>query len=398
MATSTTQIRPFRIDIPQAELDDLRRRLAATRWPDELTGVGWNYGLPLGYLKELAEYWASGYNWRTHEARLNEFPQYTTTIDGQNVHFLHVRSPEPHALPLILTHGWPGSIVEFLQIIGPLTDPRAHGGDAADAFHLVIPTIPGYGFSGPTAETGWNPARIARSWAELMSRLGYERYGAQGGDWGSGISRHLGIAEPVHVIGVHVNTLRLRPEEDPVVAGSHLGPEQAAELADLTDRERKHLEARARFLTEGVGYGMIQSTRPQTLSYGLTDSPAGQLAWIAEKFQEWTDPSHRPDRDQILTNVMLYWLTRTAGSSARLYYEAARAASLGSEPALTVPTGVAVFPYDIGPPIRRFAERDNNIVHWSEFDRGGHFAAMEVPDLLIGDVRTFFRRLRQRDR
>jgi epoxide hydrolase len=393
MATSTTEIRPFRIDVPQAELDELRRRLEVTRWPDELPGVGWDYGVPLSYLKELAEYWAHGYDWRTYEARLNEFPQYTTTIDGQNVHFLHVRSPESHPLPLILTHGWPGSIVEFLEIIGPLTDPVAHGGEAADAFHLVIPSVPGYGFSGPTRERGWNVARIARAWAELMRRLGYERYGAQGGDWGSGISRHLGIADPTHVVGVHLNTLSLRREEDPILTGSR-PTAPTAEQAEFTDSEKRRLEARARFLREGTGYGMIQSTRPQTLSYALTDSPAGQLAWIAEKFHEWSDASHRPDRDHVLTNVTLYWLTRTAGSSARLYYEAAAAGRSGPEPALTVPTGVAVFPHDIGPPVRRFAERDNNIVHWSEFDRGGHFAAMEVPDLLVGDIREFFRRLR----
>ena len=393
MSGTANEIRPFRIDVPEAALDDLQRRLVATRWPDELPGVGWDLGVPLAYVRELAERWASTYDWRTHEARLNKLPQYTTTIDGQNVHFLHVTSPESDALPLILTHGWPGSIVEFLQVIGPLTDPRATGGEAADAFHLVVPSVPGYGFSGPTTEAGWNPARIARAWAELMSRLGYRRYGAQGGDWGSGISRHLGMAVPERVLGVHVNTLQLPAELDPILGSAGARP-LAVRAADLSQDDRVRLDAGAQFLREGAAYGVLQSTRPQTLSYALTDSPVGQLAWIAEKFWEWSDPRCRPDRDLVLTNVMLYWLTRTSGSSARLYHEAASASRRGAPPTLAVPTGVAVFPYDIGLPIRRFAQRESNIVHWSEFDRGGHFAAMEVPDLLVSDIRAFFRSLR----
>ncbi len=380
------EIVPFRIEIPQSELDDLHERLARTRWPDELPGAGWAYGIPLDYVRELAQYWRSGYDWRRHEARLNEFPQFTTTIDGAHVHFLHVRSPEPGALPLIITHGWPGSIAEFLNVIGPLADPRSHGGDPADAFHVVAPSMPGYGFSGPTRERGWNMRRVAAAWAQLMSWLGYGRYGAQGGDWGSGISRELGVIDAAHVVGVHVNMLNAPVPTDP------------AELAGLTATEQARLEVAARFRAEGRGYGMIQSTRPQTLAYALTDSPVGQLAWIVEKFREWTDSTARPedavDRDQMLTNVTIYWLTGTAGSSARLYYETAHSGAQGPpEPAL-VPTGVAVFPREIAPPIRRFAERSNNIVHWSEFDRGGHFAAMEVPDLLVGDVREFFRLVR----
>jgi len=381
---SDDEIRPFRIDVPQADLDDLRDRLARTRWPDELPGVGWDYGIPLSYLRELAEYWRTRYDWRAAEQRLNEFPQFTTTIDGATVHFLHVRSPEPDALPLVLTHGWPGSIVEFQEIIGPLTDPRAHGGNPADAFHLVVPSIPGYGFSGPTRETGWNVRRVATAWAELMSRLGYQRYGAQGGDWGSAISRDLGVVDPDQVVGVHVNMLFSTPPSDP------------AEMADLTDDEKARLGMAERYRDELSGYMKIQSTRPQTLAYALTDSPVGQLAWIAEKFREWTDSEQFPedavDRDQMLTNVMLYWLTGTAGSSARLYRESAL--NWGRQERSTVPTGVAVFPRDLVSPIRRFAERRNNIVHWSEFDRGGHFAAMEEPDLLVGDVRAFFRALR----
>jgi epoxide hydrolase len=386
---SDPEIRPFRIDIPQADLDDLRDRLARTRWPDELPGVGWTRGVPLAYLKELAAYWRDGYDWRKHEARLNEFPQFTTTIDGANVHFLHVRSPEPDALPLVLTHGWPGSIVEFLNIIGPLADPRGHGGDAADAFHLVIPSIPGYGFSGPTREAGWTTGRVARAWAELMARLGYARYGAQGGDWGAFVSPELGRVDPEHVVGVHVNaaTMGFIP----------FGPVDPEELAIFTEAEKARLERLSTSTAgPGNGYFEVQATRPQTLAYALTDSPVGQLAWIVEKFKEWTHAAHVPDdavdRDQLLTNVMLYWLTGTANSSARLYYENLHAGdSWGQQPG-TTPTGVAVFAEDYA--IRRYSERGNKIVHWTEFDRGGHFAAMEAPDLLVGDVRAFFRGVR----
>ena len=380
--THDAQIRPFRIEIPQSDLDDLQARLARTRWPDQLEGVGWDYGIPLGYLRDLAEYWRTGYDWRVHERQLNDFPQFTTTIQGQRVHFMHVRSAEPGAVPLIMTHGWPGSIVEFTKVIGPLTDPRGHGGDPADAFHLVVPSIPGYGFSGPTHEPGWNVRRIALAWDELMMRLGYTRYGAQGGDWGSSISRELGITAPGHVIGVHLNMLI---------------PQGSLDQPDLTDVEKDRLDRMRQFRSAGMGYGAIQSTRPQTLAYALTDSPAGQLAWIVEKFREWTDgdlPDDAVDRDQMLTNVTLYWLTGTAGSSARLYLEAARTGAWGPPAQSAVPTGVAVFPYEIAPPIRRFAELSNNIVHWTEFDRGGHFAAMEEPDLLVADVRQFFRLVR----
>jgi microsomal epoxide hydrolase len=308
-------------------------------------------------------------------------------IDAQKVHFLHVRSAEPDALPLIMTHGWPGSIVEFLEVIRPLTDPRGHGGDPKDAFHVVAPSIPGFGFSGPTHEAGWDIKRIAGAFAELMKRLGYQRYGAQGGDWGSAISRQLGLLDPDHMIGLHLNTLGTAPSGDP------------AEMALLTEKEKGYLEAANRFRQQGSGYYMVQSSRPQTLAYALTDSPVGQLAWIAEKFKEWTDSANVPedaiDRDQLLTNVSVYWFTGTANSSARLYYEFGRAgASWGKVEPSTMPTGVAVFPREIAPAIRRFAERSNNIVQWSEFDRGGHFAAMEEPDLLVGDVREFFRPLR----
>jgi epoxide hydrolase len=383
------EIRPFRIDIPQPDLDDLHDRLTRTRFPDELPGVGWDRGVPLNYIKELAEYWRTTYDWREWEAKLNSFPQFTTTIDAQNIHFLHVRSPEPDALPLILTHGWPGSVAEFMEIIGPLTDPRAHGGDPADAFHVVAPSIPGFGFSGPTREAGWTEQRVAEAWAELMRRLGYERYGAQGGDVGAGISPNVGRAAPEKVVGVHVNAA--------TVGFMPFPPLEESELDELSDIEKARVDRISQFLGDMFGYAQIQSTRPQTLAYGLTDSPVGQLAWIVEKFKEWTHPraglpEDSVDRDHMLTNVMLYWLTATAGSSARIYYEGAHAGGWGAPERSTVPTGVAVFAEDIS--IRRYAEGEHNIVHWTDFDRGGHFAAMEAPDLLVGDVRTFFRRLR----
>ena len=376
-----SKISPYRIDIPQGALDDLRDRLGRTRWPDELPGVGWDLGVPLDYLKGLAKYWATAYDWRSQEAALNGFSQFTTVIDDQNVHFLHVRSPEPRALPLLITHGWPGSIAEFLDIIGPLADPAAHGGDPADAFHVIAPSIPGFGFSGPTHETGWNTVRVARAWAELMSRLGYERYGAQGGDTGALVSPELGRIDPEHLAGIHVNNLLTFP---------------SGQLDDLSDADQGRLKLMERWQNEMAGYASIQSTRPQTLAYALTDSPAGQLAWIVEKFKEWTDPAaalpeDAVDRDRLLTDVSIYWLTATAGSSARLYYEGAKSWGQPNEPS-AVPTGVAVFPMDIT--IRSIAESQHNIAHWTEFGRGGHFAAMEAPDLLVADIREFFRPLR----
>jgi pimeloyl-ACP methyl ester carboxylesterase len=371
----------FRIAIPQAALDDLRARISATRWPSEIRGVGWDRGVPVGYLRELADHWLHAYDWRAWEARLNRFPQFTTRIDGQRIHFLHVRSPEPDAVPLILTHGWPSSVVEFVDVIGPLTDPRAHGGDPADAFHVVAPSVPGFGFTGPVEEPGWNYARIARAWAELMDRLGYRRYGAQGGDTGSIVSPELGRLVPDRVIGVHIN--------------GGLAFPSGADAEDLTATERARLAVAEKVRQEGTGYADIQSTRPQTLAYALNDSPVGQLAWITEKFREWTDPAKElpedaVDRDLLLTNVTLYWLTGTGASSAQLYYEV-RAAAGAPAVSSGVPTGIAVFPSD--PAIHRLSEREHNVVHWSEFERGGHFAAAEAPDLLVHDIRTFFRRL-----
>jgi pimeloyl-ACP methyl ester carboxylesterase len=388
-------IYPFHLEVPQSDLDDLQERLDRTRWPDELPGVGWAYGVPRDYLKELVHHWRQAYNWRVAEARLNQWPQFTTTIDGANIHFAHLRSSEPDATPLLMTHGWPGSIVEFAEVVGPLTDPRAHGGNPADAFHLVLPSIPGFTLSGPTIQTGWEFKRVAAAFAVLMERLGYGRYGVQGGDWGAIISRELGRTRSDRVIGVHLNLLpnSFQPQEpDP------------HELEALSPKERQRTlaswERIKAWSRERQGYADIQSTRPQTVAYGLTDSPVGQLAWIVEKFKEWTDSEDRPedavDRDQMLTNVMLYWLTGTAGSSARIYYERAHADYWGMPPEpSTAPTALAVFPQDNFIPLRHIADRTNHIVQWTEYDRGGHFAAMEQPELLVEDIRAFFRKLRQ---
>lgn len=363
------EIRPFRVDVPQADLDDLRDRLAQTRWPDELPGTGWAYGVPLAYLKELAEYWRTTYDWRAHEAELNARPQFTTVIDGQVVHFLHVRSANPDAMPLLVTHGWPGSVAEMLKIIGPLSE----------TFHVVVPSLPGFGFSGPTTEPGWSVGRITDALGELMARLGYDRFAAHGGDWGSSVTRELGVRHPDRVIGAHITLLG----------------RAAARPGTESDDPRVQASARqaAYFQEEETGYSTIQGTRPQTLAYGLTDSPTGQLAWIAEKFKVWTDSTDRPedavDRDQLLTNVSVYWFTRTAGSSARIYYETRHVGRPPNETS-TVPTAVAVFPKELSIPIRALAERDNTIARWTEFPHGGHFAAMEQPEALVGDIRAFF--------
>lgn len=388
MATSTAPdaIHPFTVAVPQADLDDLSVRLDRTRWPDELPDVGWDYGVSLEYIQALTKYWREGYDWRAQEQRINAHPQFVTTIDGQDVHFMHVRSPEPGALPLILTHGWPGSLVEFLGVIGPLSDPRAHGGDPADAFELVIPAIPGFGFSGPTHERGWATARIAAAWAELMRRLGYTRYGAQGGDFGAFVSTELGHADPKHLAGIHLNAATVG-----FIPWGDVDPEQ---LATFTDEERARLGRMQHFLAEGNAYFQIQATRPQTLAYALHDSPVGQLAWIVDKFDAWTHGNldDAVARDDLLTNVMLYWLTGTAGSAARLYYENTHTQANWGRPPSATPVGVAVFAEDIA--IRRYGEQGNHVTHWSDFDRGGHFAALEAPDLLVDDIRAFFRTLR----
>ena len=381
--TAQLKLEPFRIAIPEADLADLTTRLAATRWPEQLPGTPWQRGVPVDYLKQLADYWANGFDWRAQEAELNSYPQFRTQIDGQTVHFLHVESPEPNARPLILLHGWPGSVVEFLDIIRPLSNPRAHGLDPGQAFHLVIPSLVGFGFSTPLSGADWTPSRIASAFNELMAALGYDRFCVQGGDYGSFIGPLMASLAPERVIGVHVNAVAFG-----FMPGKGLAEE---ELATMTDIERDRVARAQEWSAEKAGYFKLQGTRPQTLSYGLTDSPAGQLAWIVEKFKEWTYaakdlPDDAVPRDRLLANVSVYWFTGTAGSSANLYYETTHARAMPSPSG--VPTGVAVFAEDLG--IRRVGEKWHNVTHWSDFDTGGHFAAMETPQLLVEDIRKFF--------
>jgi pimeloyl-ACP methyl ester carboxylesterase len=381
-STAADQIRPFRIGIAQSELDDLRDRLTRTRWATgQVQGSGWERGVPLDELKDLVEYWASEYDWRAHEERINSYPQFQTEIDGTTVHFLHVRSPEPDAFPLVLTHGWPGTFLEYLDVIGPLTDPRAHGGDPADAFHLVIPSMPGFGFSGPVQEAGWDVTRIAKAWAELMSRLGYERYGAAGNDAGSMVSPVVGRLDPEHVTAVHVTQVFSFPSGDP------------AEFEGFGQEEYRRLAFLQRFMDEHSGFNKIQSTRPDTLAHALADSPVGQLAWVMDLLRGFGDHPAEMEklltRDFMLTIATLFWLTGTAGSAAQQYYENAHTGNESAERG-TIPTGVAVFANDFQA-IRPLAERDHTITHWSEFERGGHYAGTDAPDLLADDLRAFFR-------
>jgi epoxide hydrolase len=385
MTHDALDVRPFRVDIPQADLDDLHERLARTRFPEQIPDAGWDYGTELAYARQLVAYWRDAYDWRAAEARLNEFDHFTTTVDGANVHFIHQRSPEPDALPVIITHGWPGSVVEFLDVIGPLTDPRAHGGDPADALHVVAPSIPGYAFSGPTHERGWDPGRIATAWDTLMTGLGYERYGAQGGDWGAMITTQMGRQAPPGLLGIHLNM---------VVAG----PPPGADTSALTEAEQRGLGDMAAYMEHEAGYMQIQSTKPQTLGYALEDSPVGVGTWIVEKFRAWSDCDGDVEssftRDQLITNVMLYWLTGTAHSSARLYYENRQSGNFAIGGHVDVPTGAAIFPREIIRPPRNWVEHHYNLTHWSEMPRGGHFAAMEEPELFVDDVRAFFRTVR----
>jgi epoxide hydrolase len=381
------EIRPFRIDIPQSELDAMAAKLAAARLPAPLPGDDWSTGVPVAWLSELAEYWRTGYDWRAAERELNGYPQFTTEIDGQQIHFLHVRSPEPNALPLLLTHGWPGSIVEFLDLIGPLTDPRAYGGSPADAFDVVIPSLPGFGFSAPITAAGWDTTHIARAWDELMRRLGYRRYGVQGGDIGAAVSPAVGRVAPERVVGVHVNGW---------VGSFPAMPVPDDERATLTELEQDRLARIETFMQDEIGYIAIQSTRPQTLAYGLVDSPIGLLAWLGEKFRAWThpteaDPQDIIGRDRLLTNVMIYWLTGTAGSAAYVGYAQESAWGVVAENS-GVPTGVLALAHDVA--IRRYAEQENTVTRWTDVDHGGHFAAMEEQQLLTTDVREFFRDLR----
>ncbi|WP_280429508.1 epoxide hydrolase family protein [Nocardia brasiliensis] len=426
MTNIPDSIRPFRIEFPQAELDDLHARLANTRWPGEVPGVGWSRGVPVGYLRELAAYWRTEFDWRAEEAMLNELPQFITTVDGQNVHFLHVRSPEPDATPLLLLHGWPGGFTDFLDVIGPLSNPVAHGGDPADAFHLVIPSLPGFGFSTPLAGPGMSTDRMATVFGRLMTRLGYDRYGVHGYDTGAFVAPHLGRQYPEHVVGIHVGAMITFP----------IGAD--GEMDGLSEVEQQRWD---RMLNFNDAYLQCNSKRPQTVAYGLHDSPVGQLAWIVEKFKELTMPEDglpedSIDRDRILLDISLYWLTGTAGSAAQVYYEdvvanvwsgadwsadtagdwgdGAGAGQTGVDSSTpdkndwdtgqsdgaadwptavrsTVPTAVLVSAHDVT--IRRWAERDHHIVRWTELDHGGHFLSMEAPDSLITDLRTFFAKL-----
>lgn len=376
------QIAPFRIAATDDQLEDLKRRLRATRLPERECVDDWSQGMPLAYTKEVASYWLQKYDWRTREALLNRFPQFKTEIDGLGIHFIHVRSPHVDATPLIMTHGWPGSIAEFHKVIEPLSDPTAHGGNAADAFDIVCPSLPGYGFSDKPTRSGWNVQRIARAWSELMSRLGYKRYAAQGGDWGSAITTCIGIQDSVNCIGIHLNMLFVPP--DP-------------EAKDLTEKEKSAIASIKYYNDWDSGYSKQQSTRPQTLGYGLCDSPVGQMAWILEKFWSWTDCDGHPEnvltRDELLDNVMMYWLTGSAASSARLYWESFR--NVPTDP-VTVPTGCSIFPKEILRTSRRWAEkRFRKLVYFNELDKGGHFAAFEQPDTFVREVRTSFRQIRQ---
>ena len=375
-------VTPFRTAVPDSALADLRERLVRTRWPNEVAGAGWAYGTELAYLQELVGYWIDGFDWRAQEKRLNSLDQFTTRIDGQLVHFIHQRSSQPDALPVLLLHGWPGSVVEFLDVIPRLTSPE----DRADAFHVVVPSLPGYGFSGPTTEGGWHPRRMASAFGELMEGLGYRRYGVQGGDWGSIVAANLADMRPDQVAGLHVNFLS--------------APRPAGErTASLTPEDQARIEAMRVWRDEESGYSAIQGTKPQTVGYALEDSPAGLAGWIVEKFRAWSDCHGDVEssftRDQLLTNISVYWFTGTATSSARLYFEMRRAgaAAVPRQP-IRVPTGVANYPAEVTKVPRDWAERRYRVTHWADLPRGGHFAAMEVPDLFTGDVRAFFRTVR----
>ena len=386
---TSDEVVPFRIEVPQGTLGDLRARLAGTRWPEAETVDDWSQGVPLSYLRELCRHWAEDYDWRATERRLNLLAQFRTEVDGLGIHLLHLRSPHPDAFPVVLTHGWPGSVVEFLKVIGPLTDPTAHGGDAADAFHLVVPSLPGYGFSDRPAQPGWGVERIAGAWARLMARLGYRRYGAQGGDWGTSVSTSIAQQDPEHVAGIHLNP--------------PLAPPDPATFDDLTEAERATLAALEHAAEWESGYSQEHATRPQTIGYALVDSPVALCAWIVEKFWAWTDHDGQLEdvltRDELLDNLMLYWLPGTGAASARLYWESIRQVSeiisRSTGETISVPTGCSIFPKENQRPSRRWAERRfTDIRWWNELDKGGHFAAFEQPELFVNEVRAFFRLVR----
>ncbi|MEM7019681.1 MAG: epoxide hydrolase family protein [Pseudomonadota bacterium] len=381
-----SDIRPFEVDIPQSELDDLKSRLQRTRWPDAETPDDWTQGVPLSYAKEFCTYWAEEYDWSARQAHLNRLEHFKTNIDGLDIHFIHAKSPHPNARPILITHGWPGSVIEFNKVIEPLVDPVAHGGSADDAFHVICPSLPGYGFSDKPAATGWGVPKIAEAWDQLMLRLGYKDYFAQGGDWGSAVTTAIGLQNLGNCAGIHVNMPN---------AGA---PKAARENPSEQD---KHAMTRARYYQEwDSGYSKQQSTRPQTLGYGLVDSPAGQGMWILEKFWAWMDCDGHPEntltRDELIDNIMLYWLTGSGASSARLYWESFGSAfGGGSQTTVALPTGCSLFPQEIVPTPRSWAEtRYGNIVYWNELDKGGHFAAFEQPELFVNELRACFKLMR----
>ena len=382
----SADITPFTVAIAATELEDLKRRLQQTRWPEKETCDDWSQGIPLHYTRELAAYWALDYDWRRFEKKLNSWPQFKTTIEDIDIHFIHYRSAHENALPLIISHGWPGSVVEFHKIIDALVDPTAHGGSAQDAFHVVVPSLPGFGFSGKPSSPGTSVEKIGRMWGQLMARLGYGRYVAQGGDWGSIITQSMGQTETEHCAGIHINMPIVAPDPDT--------------MDDLTAQEQSALEGMAAYGEQGSGYSKQQSTYPQTLGYGLADSPVGQMAWIVEKFYLWTDcerdgkkhPEHVLSKDELLDNVMIYWLNNAAASSARLYWESFNSPNMDP---IDMPVGCSIFPREIFRCSRRWAQkRFPNLIHWHELDRGGHFAALEQPEIFLDEVRTCFRSLR----
>ena len=379
-----SEIHPFICAAPEQALIDLKNRLAATRWPERETPNDWSQGVPLAYLQEICAYWRDDYDWRRCETRLNYWPQFLTNLQGLAIQFMHVRSPVPNALPLLITHGWPGSVVEFLKVVGPLTDPAAHGGDPRDAFHLVCPTLPGFGFSGKPTAPGWNIERIGQAWGELMARLGYARYVAQGGDWGSMVTHSMALTETAHCAGIHVNMALVTPT--------------AESRSNLTAFEQAAIAGGKHYWEWDSGYSKQQSTRPQTLGYGLVDSPSGQAAWILEKFWAWTDCNGSPEnaltRDELLDNIMFYWLPAAAASSARLYWESFGKTASPQAP-IHLPVAVSIYPHEIFRPSRRWAEaRYTHLTHYNVLDKGGHFAAFEQPEIFVDEVRSAFRALR----
>lgn len=377
MSNSTdTTVKPFTINVPDELLEDLTRRLRSTRWPEAELVDDWSQGTPLLYVRDVCEYWADGYDWRKSEVALNRFDQFTTVIDGLDLHFVHARSPHEDAMPLLITHGWPGSFVEFHKIIEPLTNPTAYGGDAADAFHVIAPSLPGFGFSGKPETTGWGVDKIASVFVQLMKRLGYHRYVAQGGDWGSAITTAIGATDVEHCAAIHVTlAMGARPKID----------------GTPTPQEQRALDGITYYAEWDAGYSKEQATRPQTVGYGLVDSPAGQAAWILEKFWAWTDCDGHPEnvltRDELLDNIMMYWINGNGASSARLYWESFGS---GTRHTVSIPSGFAVFPKEIVPPVRSWVESSfTDIRHWSEHETGGHFAAFEIPETFVAELRTF---------